>query len=95
MSNSGVYTESQTEASIWTTGVDCLNSVNNGRVRVLNYKAYLLLGLNPYPPDDFCSETPSFQTPYPLCYVHLPDNSEGMFSTYKPNVSICFFKKLP
>ena len=45
MLNSGVHTESQTESFIWTTRVDCSNSVNHDQVQVLSYSKYSLLFL--------------------------------------------------
>ena len=45
MSNLEVRTESETELFIWTTKVDCSNSVNHDRVQVLRYNKYCLLVL--------------------------------------------------
>ena len=45
MSNLGVHTERGTEPFIWTTGVDCSNSVNHDQVEVLSYREYSLLFL--------------------------------------------------
>ena len=58
MSNSGAYTELRTEPFIYSTGVDCSNSVNHDRAQVLSYTKYSLLsylwvGLNLQPLDDF------------------------------------------
>ena len=56
MSNSWVHTEYRAESFIWTTGVDCSNSVNHDRVQMLSYSKYfllVLLGLNMQPLDDF------------------------------------------
>ena len=45
MSNSGDHKESQVDPFIWTTGVDCSNSVNHELVQVLSYCKYFLLVL--------------------------------------------------
>ena len=43
--------------NLWITGVDCSNSINYDRVKVMSYSilcySYLLLGLNLQPSDDF------------------------------------------
>ena len=96
MSNSEVHTESQTEPFIWTPGVDCSNSITHDQVEVLSYCKYSLLvlpvvGIEPATSRWLHSEVFSNQTPYPLCYVSLTDNSKWILGTYKPNVSIMFF----
>ena len=56
LSNSGVHRKSRTEPFIWTTVVDCSNSVNYSRVKMLvsiPCYSYLLLRLNLQPPNDF------------------------------------------
>ena len=57
MSNSGAYTELQTEPFIYFTamGVDCFNFGNHSQAQGLSSNKYLLLftsGLNLQPPDD-------------------------------------------
>ena len=58
MLNYRAHRESWTKPFIWTTGVDCSNSVNHDQVQVFSYSkyslySYLLLGLNLQFPDNF------------------------------------------
>ena len=67
--------------------------MNHNRIQGLSYDKYSLLflptvGIETATFRWLHSEVFSKQTPYPLRYVSLPDNSEWMFGTYKPNVSI-------
>ena len=92
---SRVHTESRTESFIWPTWVDCSNSVNYDQVQVLSYSKYSSLflpvvGIEPATSRGFYSEAPSNQTSYPVQHVSLPSNSEWIFGTYKPYVSIRF-----
>ena len=42
------YTEPQTKAFIYSTGIDYFNSVNHDQVQILNYNKYsLLVGIEP------------------------------------------------
>ena len=56
-----------------------------------NYYSLLFLpvcGIEPATSGWFHSEALSNYMPYPLCHISLPGNSEWIFGTYKPNVSI-------
>ena len=75
------------------SGVRTAKSVNHDRIQALSYCKYSLLflplvGIEPATSRWFNSEALPNQMPYPLCYVSLLDNSEWIFRTYKPNVSI-------
>ena len=64
----GSHTESQTGPFIWTTGVNCSNSLNHDRAEVLSYSKYSLLflpvvGIEPATSRWFHSDTLSSQTP--------------------------------
>ena len=76
MSNLGVHSESQTEPLIWTTGVNCSNSVNHDQIRVLSCSKYSLLVLPVARIEPVTSRwfhlAVSNQTPYPLHNVSLP-----------------------
>ena len=66
--DSGVHTESQSELFIWTTGLDCFNSVNYDWVQVFSYRKYSLLFLpivGIEPPRDFTQKPFPTQMPYP------------------------------
>ena len=74
ISNSGVHIESQTELSVWTTGVDCYNSVNDDQVQVLSHSKHFLIflpvvGIEPATTRWFNLKTLYNQTPYPLHHV--------------------------
>ena len=75
MLNLGVHTESQIEPFIWTTGVNCSNSLNHDQVQVLSYSKYslLLLGLKLQSPDDFTQKYFPTKHLYHLCHVSLLD----------------------
>ena len=87
MFNLWVHTESWTECYIWTTGVDCFNSVNNDQVQVFSYSKYSVLlfrpvvGFEPATSRWFYSETLSKQMPNPLCHVFLPDTKRTLAIT--------------
>ena len=83
--------------SSWTLylNLECRlsNSVNYDWVQVLSYSKYSLLvlpvvGIEPATSRWFHSEALSNQTLYPLHHVSLLDNSEWIFGTYKPNMSV-------
>ena len=74
MSNSGINMKSQNEPFIWTTGVDCSNSVNPDWVQVLSYSKDSLLflpivGIEPATSRWFHSEALSNLIHYAM-YLH-------------------------
>ena len=80
--------ESWIELFIWTTGVECSNSVNHDWIQVLSYSKYSLLvlpvvGIEPATTWGFYPETLSNQTTYPLHHVSLLDNKDDVNS---PNI---------
>ena len=78
----------------WTTLFEpCVKTVNHDQVQVLSYSQYSslflpIVGIEPVTSRWFHSEELSNQITYPLHYVSLLNNSEWIFGTYKPNVSI-------
>ena len=97
MSNSEVYTESQTKPFIWTAGVDCSNSVNcHDRRQLLSYSKYSLLflsivGIEPAISRWFPSEALSNQAPYPLhhcpCWTILWKKAKDHFFRNVVNIT--------
>ena len=76
MLNSGVYKESRPWPFIWTSRIDCSDSVTHERVQVLSYSKYFLLflpvvGIEPATSEWFQSETLSSQILYPQHHVSL------------------------